>query len=117
MENHESVVEAAARESKEEACANAETLYLHGIYNLKYIDQVYMLYRGALLDGQYAPGHETLETKLFKFDEIPWDDLAFVVIKHALELYLEDCKRMDFRIHEANLFKDGNGEIKFARYN
>lgn len=116
MENAESVIEAAAREAKEEACAGAEALYLQGIYSLKYVDQVYMMYRGLVSDGKYMAGHETSEAALFDADALPWDDIAFAVIRVALQLYLEDRERMDFRVHEVSLFRDQDGGIKSVRY-
>lgn len=116
MENRESVMEAAAREAKEEACAQAETLYFQGMYNLKYNNQVYMMYRGSLRNGECAAGHETSEVLLCDADNIPWDEMAFDVIEYALKLYLEDRERLEFPVHEADLFRDESGRVKFARY-
>ena len=116
MENQESVAEAAAREVKEEACAQAEALYLQGIYNLKYADQVYMIYRGRLHKGEYAAGNETSEAVLCDIAEIPWEGLAFAVVECALKLYLEDRERLDFRVHEVDLFREADGKVRAARY-
>ena len=33
---------------------------------------------------------ESLEVKLFSFDEIPWDEIAFPTVKRTLKFYLED---------------------------
>lgn len=116
MENQESVVEAAAREAWEEARAKAEALYLHGVYNLIHANQVYMMYRGRLQDGEHAPGEETTDSALFDVDDIPWSELAFPVIEHAARLYLKDRERMDFRVHEGDLYRGEDGEIKFIHY-
>jgi hypothetical protein len=42
------------------------------------------------LVGGYGVGEESLDTRLFSEDEIPWDDLAFHSGRFALEKYLED---------------------------
>ncbi|MBT8094283.1 MAG: NUDIX hydrolase, partial [Gammaproteobacteria bacterium] len=44
----------------------------------------------ATLKGGYGVGAESLETKLFAEDEIPWNDLAFRSGKYALKKYLQD---------------------------
>jgi len=94
MENGETVAEGAARETWEEAEANVSKLELYTIFNIPYINQVYMLFRGDLVDGKYGVGVESLETKLFNEDEIPWDELAFRSVKLTLRHYFADRKKM-----------------------
>ena len=88
MENNETVAEAAARESMEEANARADALTLFGIFSMPYISQVYMMFHGELV-SDISPGPESLEVGLFTREQIPWDQLAFPVITHSLELYFE----------------------------
>ena len=87
MENGETVFEAAARESIEEANAEAGELQLFGVFSLPHISQVYMMFQGELANLDFSPGSESLETELFTEQDIPWDELAFPVIHHCLELY------------------------------
>jgi ADP-ribose pyrophosphatase YjhB (NUDIX family) len=89
MENGETITEAAARETLEEANARAHQLKLFGVFSLPHISQVYLMFKGELADGEFSPGHESLETHLFKTDEIPWDELAFPVIDYSLKLFLQ----------------------------
>jgi hypothetical protein len=49
-----------------------------------------------LLDTDVSPGVESLEVKLVREGEIPWDQLAFAMVKRTLEHYLEDRKRGSF---------------------
>ena len=116
MENRESVVECALRESLEEAGATADGgeagLRLHGFYNLKHISQVYVIYRGGLHNGEAASGEETSEVRLFAEEEMPWDQVAFVVIREALERYFEDRKSGEPKLHSADLNHDAGGEVK-----
>jgi ADP-ribose pyrophosphatase YjhB (NUDIX family) len=90
MEKGETTVQTAIRETLEEAGAKVEITGLYTLFNLPYIDQVYLLYRSRLLDLDFAPGDESLEVQLFGGGEIPWDRLAFRVMHETLKLYFED---------------------------
>ncbi len=103
MENGETVEEAATRETLEEANARVDDLSLFSVVSLPHISQVYLLFRGRLLDTDYGPGHETLEVRLFRQREIPWQELAFGSIAHTLQCYFEDRDDGHFRLHTATL--------------
>jgi ADP-ribose pyrophosphatase YjhB (NUDIX family) len=90
MESGETTQEAAMRESLEEANARVEILSLYTLLDLPHIDQVYCLFRGRLLDLEFSAGNETLETRLFSEQEIPWETLAFASIVRTLRHYFED---------------------------
>ncbi len=90
MEKGETTVQTAIRETLEEAGAKVEITGLYTLFNLPYIDQVYLLYRSRLLDLNFEPGDESLEVQLFGEGEIPWDQLAFRVMHETLKLYFED---------------------------
>jgi ADP-ribose pyrophosphatase YjhB (NUDIX family) len=93
MENDESAAEGAAREALEEANARVDIEDLYTVYSIPHISQVYMMFRARLLDTEVSPGVESLEVKLVREDEIPWDQLAFTMVRRTLEHYLEDRKR------------------------
>jgi len=90
MENNESAAEGAAREAMEEANAHVEIEDLYTVYSIPHISQVYMMFRARLLDPYVSPGLESLEVKLVTADEIPWEELAFAMVKRTLTHYLED---------------------------
>ena len=90
LENGETSTEGAARETKEEACANVAIEGLYTVFNLPHISQVYMFFRAALLDLDFAPGFESTDVRLFREDEIPWQELAFPVVRDTLEHYFRD---------------------------
>lgn len=116
MENGESVVEAAMREAKEEACAEAIDLTPHSLHNLKHVNQVYIIYRGKLKNGYCKAGHETHEVMLCDEQSVPWQALAFTVIKESLILYFSDRKTGHYRYHQGDIFRDGNGELQCLPY-
>ncbi len=100
MENGETTLEGAARETLEEANARIEISELYALYNLPHIDQVQLLFRARLLDLDFSPGVESLEVKLFEEAEIPWDELAFRPVRYTLQDYFADRKadRFQFRV-------------------
>ncbi|MGE5153046.1 MAG: NUDIX hydrolase [Bdellovibrio bacteriovorus] len=90
MERGETTLTGAARETLEEANARVAIGPLFSLFNLPHIDQVYLLFRGQLLDLDFHPGAESLEVRLFAESEIPWGELAFPVVKETLALYFRD---------------------------
>lgn len=82
----------AAREAWEEAGAklDMQPVTLLAVYNIVAAKQVQMLYQSTLLNEEsVAPGMESQEVRMFAWNEIPWDDLAFPTVKWALEYSFE----------------------------
>ena len=103
MENGESTHEGAVRETLEEANARVVVDTLYTLFNLPRIDQVYMLFRGRLLDLDFGPGEESLDVRLFSREEIPWDQLAFQVVHETLKFYFKDQMTGAFRMRAGTL--------------
>jgi len=90
MENGETTEAGAVRETWEEARAEVKVDQLYTLFNLPHISQVYMFYRTHLPTPKFSAGPESLEVQLFTEDEIPWDELAFPVIRETLQFYFAD---------------------------
>jgi ADP-ribose pyrophosphatase YjhB (NUDIX family) len=90
MENGETLQQAAARESREEAEAAVEVGSLLSIVHVLHAHQVHVFFRARLPQAQFAPGPESLEVVLIEAAEIPWADLAFPSTEFTLRRYLED---------------------------
>ena len=105
MENGETIAEAALRETWEEAQARVALSGLYGLYSLPFASQVYVIYRGELVDDgksiPFFPGPESLEVELVDPEEIPWEELAFSVVESALRHYCDKSNSGDLSIHEA----------------
>lgn len=99
MENNETTEAGAARETAEEACARLGEGELFALIDVTHISQVHVFYRAPLLDLDFAPGTESLETRLFSEDEIPWDLLAFRSVTLCLRYYFADRKSGQMGIH------------------
>ena len=57
-------------------------------------------------DKNFRTGHESLETRLFKEREIPWDDLAFSVVREVLRRYFEDFLTGVFPFHMGDILPE-----------
>jgi len=90
MENGETLQQAAARESHEEALARVEIGSLLAVVHVLHARQVHVFFRAALLNPEYGAGAESLEVALVAPAEIPWGELAFPSTEYALRRYLED---------------------------
>jgi len=99
MENGETTEQAAARETAEEALAEAVDLVPFALVNVPHVSQVHLMFRARLKDGRHAPGAESLETALMGDQAIPWDAIAFPSVRYTLERYLEDRRRGAFGFH------------------
>jgi ADP-ribose pyrophosphatase YjhB (NUDIX family) len=97
MENHETADQGAAREALEEANARVAIEDLYTVYSLPHISQVYMMFLAQLLDPDVSPGIESLDVKLVTPAEIPWNEIAFTMVRRTLEHYLEDRKTGVFK--------------------
>ena len=94
MENGETTLAGAVRETLEEAGASIQErdCQLYTLFNLPYINQVYFFFITALPTLEFSAGEESLEVALFEEHEIPWDELAFPVITVTLQQYFADRK-------------------------
>lgn len=85
MELHETSVDGAAREAWEEARARLRIRGLLAVYNIPRISQVQLIYLADLESPDIAPGEESADVALFKWDEIPWGEIAFPSVRWALD--------------------------------
>lgn len=103
MEMGETIAQGAARETVEEAGAQFEMQELFTVMNVVRVGQVHMFYRAKLLSTDFDPGSETIEARLFKESEIPWDEIAFRTVKETLEHYFEDRRTGQFGFHTSDI--------------
>jgi ADP-ribose pyrophosphatase YjhB (NUDIX family) len=100
MENGETSLDGAIRETMEEAGASlivgSDSLY--AMFNLPNINQLYLFFRADLANLDFAPGLESELVELFSEAEIPWDELAFPVVKSTLEHYFDDRRQNQFPV-------------------
>jgi ADP-ribose pyrophosphatase YjhB (NUDIX family) len=105
LENGETLIAGALRETTEEAGARVDIGALYTMISLPHISQVYVMFRAQLLDLDFAPGPESLEVCLFDEEHVPWDRLAFRTIARTLRNYYLDRKLGEFPVHVSALEK------------
>jgi len=86
----------ARREAREEALADLALDRLLAVYTVARISQVQLIYRATLLEGRFGAGDETLEARLFAWDDIPWDEIAFPTVRWALTQWRSVRNQNDF---------------------
>jgi hypothetical protein len=64
---------------------------------------VHLFYRARLLSDRFEPGHETLEARLFREAEIPWDEIAFKTVRETLLCYFDDRRKGAFEVHDIDI--------------
>lgn len=88
LELGETLQEGAAREAMEEAQADIELDGLLGVFSIARIGQVQMIFRARFRGPPgFAAGPESLEVRLFAWDAIPWDSIAFPSVRWALDAW------------------------------
>ena len=90
LELNETLEEAAIRETSEEACAEVELQGLYSVFSIPHVSQVFVIFRAHLVNGDFSPGPESLDTELFEQQDIPWGKIAFPVVVQTLERYFKD---------------------------
>ena len=84
LELGESAAEGARREAWEEARAEIEIDQLLGVYAIRRISQIQLIYRARLVSDEVAAGPESEAVGLFAWEDIPWDAIAFPSVHWAL---------------------------------
>jgi ADP-ribose pyrophosphatase YjhB (NUDIX family) len=87
MELGETLQEGAAREAFEEAGASIDIEGILGVFSISRIGQVQVIFRARFAEPTkptFAAGPESLEVGLFRWSDIPWDQLAFPSVHWAL---------------------------------
>ena len=115
LESGETMEEGAYREAREEANANLRIEGLYTLFSIPHIDQVHAFYRARLLDQDFHAGEESLDVRLFREDEIPWDELSFPVVHKTLELWLEERETGRFRTHAGDVVR-GPGTGRWPQF-
>jgi ADP-ribose pyrophosphatase YjhB (NUDIX family) len=105
LENGETILAGAERETAEEARARVDVGLLYTMISLPHINQVYVMFRARLLDLDFGPGSESLEVKLFDEADVPWSEIAFRTITRTLRNYFLDRKLGEFPVRVSALEK------------
>ena len=103
LENGETVAQGALRETFEEAGARIEIIAPYALFNICYVNQIYVMFRARLLEGHIEAGSESSEVRFFSEKDIPWDQIAFTVIEKTLRQYFKDKPTGFFPFHMGDI--------------
>jgi ADP-ribose pyrophosphatase YjhB (NUDIX family)/ribosomal protein S27AE len=84
----ERVEDAVVREVREEVYLDVRINRLLNVYSYPGRTTVIVAYVADVISGQPGGGDETLEARVFRPDEIPWEEIAFASTRDALRDYL-----------------------------
>ncbi|MGI9309440.1 MAG: NUDIX hydrolase [Gammaproteobacteria bacterium] len=89
MELGETLDAGAARETREEACAEIEIGELLAVVDVVHARQVHVFFTASMISDAFAAGEETSDARLFTPADIPWDEIAFPSGTIALKEWLK----------------------------
>lgn len=113
MEDNETTIQGAARETWEEAGARVHIAGLYALFNLPHVNQVYVMFLADLQSPEYGPGVESLDVKLYDEADIPWQQIAFPVVEQTLKLFFDDRRRGQFGTHTGDIIRLPGAERAF----
>ncbi len=87
MENGETTIEGALRETQEEAAFKPVSPKLISVISLPQWDQIHIFYQVDMIDFSFSTTPESNAVDLFKEEDIPWDNLAFQTVSQTLKHY------------------------------
>ena len=90
LEAGETVEAGARRETLEEAQGRLDQVEPYALFDLVFVNQIYLMFRARLIDGRFGIGEESLAVELFEERDVPWDQLAFTVMEKILRRYFSD---------------------------
>jgi len=85
LEQRETAMDGAKREAWEEARARIDITGVLAVYTIRRLSQVQVIFRARLKTPEIAAGPESREVALFRWDEIPWNEIAFPSVCWALQ--------------------------------
>ena len=88
VDRGETVIEAAIRETREEASVDVRIRELVDVYSYSSSPVVVIVYAADIVSGEPKAADESLELRFFEPAEIPWGELAFPSTRDALREYL-----------------------------
>jgi len=106
LENGETVEEGALREVKEEVLAEVTLVGMHALYSIPHINQVYIHFLATLQNAEsFGCGPESSEVRLFREEEIPWDEIAFTSSVFTLRNYFSDRQKGTHQLHRGKMVR------------
>ncbi len=105
MENDETVLEAAIRETEEETKVSAKKMSLYAVFSCPNINQVYFIFRGGAENDCASTTQESSETRYFNQQDIPWDLLSYSIMNKTIDWYFKDKQQGSYQFRMLDVFE------------
>ena len=92
LEIDETTLEGAVRETLEETGLLVEPIRIVGLYSRVEAAVVVVAYEARIVGGEPLTTHESLETRPFAPDQIPWPEIAFQTSSQALRDWVSSVR-------------------------
>jgi ADP-ribose pyrophosphatase YjhB (NUDIX family) len=89
VDRGEAVPDAAIRETKEESNLDVKLGTLLNVYSYRNSAHIIVVYAAEIVAGSLCAADECVDARVFKPEDIPWDELAFDSTRDALRDYVE----------------------------
>lgn len=96
LENDETTLQGAVRETLEETCAEVSHISMYRVLNVPYSNQIHIFFRASLPEPVFSVTSESTEVRLFGLDEIPWRQLSFPTVYKTLKDFVLEYKTGEF---------------------
>jgi len=106
MENGETAAEGAKRETWEEAGSRVRIIAPYRLYDLPFVNQVYVMFRASMLNADFRTTQESSEVRLMEEKNVPWKEIAFPVIRETLKSYFKDRRAGRFEFLNLELMPE-----------
>ena len=116
MENGETTEQGAARECMEEACAKVDIGELYTMTSIPGVNQVHLFFLANLPEPVFDVSPESLDVKLFREEEMPWDEIAFTSVKITLQNYFRDRASGVFPLRSGWTGPSQTGEWQWSKH-
>ena len=90
LELGETLEEGAIREAREEANSAITLDGILGVFSIARIGQVQVIFQARFADEgepRFSPGEESLDVRLFRWEDIPWSEIAFPSVHWGLQAW------------------------------
>ena len=110
LEISETPREGAARELREEVGVlyPADQLSIYMVGFVVPMNQVYLIYRGALDSDYYDLGSEATEARFFDQSDFPWQELAFSVLPEMMDSFYSELASGSYGVYQAEYHGEDN---------
>jgi ADP-ribose pyrophosphatase YjhB (NUDIX family) len=117
MELNETMQQAAARETWEEAGTQIKVGELFSAFNVLSYEQVHLFFLATMKSSHYLAGPESLEVCLVGEEQIPWDQIAFPAVAVTLQEFFKARTTGNYQVRLADITRGVDNTPNICSHN